>query len=104
MASLADQYLYSQTQTLQNQVKQAMISAAIAVSSEAQAFNRNRTLLAIRVLAPGGIAAYLQQFAAAVCNDATVSATIAAGGASATATDAQIQNAVNGAWNAIANQ
>lgn len=103
MASLSDQYLYSQTQTLQNQVKQAMVSAAIAISGEAQAFNRNRTALALRVLAPGGVTAYLQQFAAAVCNEATVSGTIASGGASATATDVQIQNAVNGAWNAVAN-
>jgi hypothetical protein len=103
MASLTDQYLYSQTQTLQNQVKQALVSAAIAISGEAQANNRNRTALAIRVLAPGGVTNYLQQFAAAVVNDATVSASIAAGGASASASDAQIQNAVNAAWNAVAN-
>lgn len=103
MASLSDQYTYSQTQTLQNQVKQAMVSAAIAISGEAQAFNRNRTFLAIKVLSPGGIVASLPQFVAAVCNDATVSSTIASGGATATATDAQIQNAVNSAWNAIAN-
>lgn len=104
MASLADQYTYSQTATLQNQVKQAMVSTAIAVSAEAQAFNRNRTELAIKVLAPGGVANYLGQFAAAVCNDATVSASIASGGATATATDANITNAVSAAWNAIANQ
>lgn len=103
MASLSDQYTYSQTQTLQNQIKQAMVSAAIAISGEAQANNRNRTGLAIRILAPGGVAAHLQQFSAAVCNEATVSGTIASGGATATATDVQIQNAVNGAWNAIAN-
>jgi hypothetical protein len=103
MASLADQYTYSQTQTLQNQVKQAMVSTAIAVSGEAQAFNRNRTALAIKVLAPGGVTAYLGQFAAAVCNDPTVSASIASGGATATATDANITNAVSSAWNAVAN-
>lgn len=103
MASLIDQYTFSQSQTFQNQVKQAMVSAAIAISGEAQAFNRNRTALAIKVLQAGGLAAYLNQFAEAAANDATVSASIAAGGASATATDAQIQAAVNAAWNAIAN-
>jgi hypothetical protein len=103
MASLADQYTYSQTQTFQNQVKQAMVSTAIAVSGEAAAYNRNRTTLAIAVLKPNGVANYLGQFAAAAANDSTVSATIASGGATATATDAQISNAVSAAWNAIAN-
>lgn len=104
MASLADQYTYSQNAGFQNQVKQAMVSAAVAVSGEAQAFNRNRTALAIKVLAPGGVAAWLPPFAEAVANDPTVSATIAVNGGSASATDPQIQAAVNAAWNAIANQ
>jgi len=104
MASFADQFTYSQTPTLQNQVKQAMVSAAIAISGEAQAFNRNRVALAIAVLAPTGIVNYLSQFCAAVTNEATVSGTIVSGGATATATDAQIANAVSGAWNAIANR
>jgi hypothetical protein len=104
MASLLDQYTYSQNATLQSQVKQAMVSSAIAVSGEAQAFNHNRVTLATRILAPGGVSNYLTQFCQAVTNDATVSGTIAAGGASATATDAQITNAVTAAWNAIANQ
>lgn len=104
MASLIDQYTYSQNATFQSQVKQAMVSAAIAISGEAQAFNRNRVSLAVRVLAPGGIAQYVAQFAEAVANDATVSASIASGGATATATDGQLQSAVNAAWNAIANQ
>lgn len=102
MASLADQYTYGQSAGFQNQVKQAMISAAIAVSGEAQAFNRNRTALAIDVLQHPNV--WLAQFAQAVANDATISASIAAGGASATATDAQIQTAVNGIWNAFANR
>lgn len=102
MASLADQYTYGQSAGFQNQVKQAMISAAIAVSGEAQAFNRNRTALAIDVLQRPNV--WLPQFAQAVANDAIVSGTIAAGGASATATDAQIQTALNGIWNAFANR
>lgn len=102
MASLADQYTYSQNATLQNQVRQAMVSAAIAISGEAQAFNRNRTTLAIAVLK--NPSAYLPQFTQIVANDATVSGTIAAGGASATATDAQIAAAISAAWNAVANQ
>jgi hypothetical protein len=104
MASLADQYTYSQTAGFQNQVKQAMISAALAVSAEALAFNRSRTALAISILRPNGLANYLPIFTAAAANDPAVSATIAAGGASSTATDVQIQNAVNAAWNGIANQ
>jgi hypothetical protein len=104
MASLIDQFTYSQTATLQSQVKQAMVSAAIAISGEAQALNRNRTSLAIAVLSPNGVSNYLTQFCEAVANDGVVSGTIASGGASATATDAQIQNAVNGAWNAVANR
>lgn len=104
MASLADQYSYSQTQTLQNKVKQQMVASAIAISGEAQAYNRNRTSLATRILQEGGIAKYLQQFVAAVTNDATVSSKIASGGASGTETDSDIQNAISAAWNAIANQ
>lgn len=104
MASLSDQYTYSQTNTMQNQVKQAMVAAAIAIAGEAQANNRHRTSLAIAVLAPGGLANYLQQFVAAVCSDPTVSASIASGGGTATATDANISNAVSGAWNAIASR
>ena len=104
MASLADQYTYSQTATFQNKVKQQMVAAAIAISGEAQAYNRNRTTLAIKVLAPNGVNAYIAQFAAAVANDATVSSKIASGGASGTETDADVTNAVSAAWNAIANQ
>ncbi len=102
MASLTDQYTFAQSAPFQNQVKQAMISAAIAISGEAQALNRNRTALAIDVLQRANF--WLSEFAQAVANDATVSGTIAAGGASATATDAQIQSAVNSAWNAFANR
>src|SRR4051794_20162207 len=102
MASLADQYTYSQNNGFQNQVKQALVSAAIAISGEAQANNRNRTSLAIAVLK--NPSAYLPQFAQIVANDATVSASIAAGGASASATDANIANAISAAWNAVANQ
>lgn len=102
MATLADQSTYATNPGFQNQVKQAMLSAAIAISGEAQAFNRNRTTLAIAVLQNPN--AWLPQFAQVVANDATVSGTIASGGASATATDVQIQNAVNGAWNAFANR
>lgn len=104
MASLADQYAYSQTQPLQNKVKQQMVASAIAVSGEAQANNRNRTTLAIRILSPNGVTNYLQQFIAAVTNDATVSGKIASGGASGTETDADVASAVNAAWNAVANQ
>lgn len=102
MASLADQYTFAQSAPFQNQVKQAMISAAIAISGEAQALNRNRTALAIDVLQRPNV--WLAQFAQAVANDTTVSASIASGGASATATDVQIQNAVNASWNAFANR
>lgn len=104
MASLIDQFTYSQTTNFQNKVKQQMIATAIAVSGEAQAFNRNRTSLAIKVLGPNGVSTYLQQFVAAVANDGTVSGKIAAGGASGTETDADISSAVAAAWNAIANQ
>lgn len=104
MASLADQYTYSQNAGFQNQVKQAMVTAAELISGEAQAFNRNRTTLAIAILNPNGVANYLPIFAELVAADATVSGTIAAGGASATATDGQIQNAVNAAWNDVANR
>lgn len=102
MASLSDQFTYSQNATLQNQVKQAMVSAAIAISSEAQAFNRNRTALAIAVLQSPNT--FLPQFTQAVANDATVSSKIASGGASSTATDTDISNAVSAAWNAFANR
>lgn len=104
MSSLADQFTWSQNAGFRNQVSEALVNAAIAVSGEAQANNRNRTSLAIAVLAPGGIAQYLPQFAEAVATDATYSATIAAGGASSTATDAQLETALTGAWNAIANR
>lgn len=104
MASLADQYTYSQSAGFQNKVKQQMIATAIAISGEAQAYNRNRTSLAIRVLGPSGLATYLAQFAAAVANDATVSSKIASGGSSGTEIDTDIANAVSAAWNAIANQ
>ena len=104
MASLVDQYAYSQTQSLQNKVKQQIVATAIAISGEAQTYNRNRTALAIRVLSPGGISQYLSQFVAAVCNDATVSSKIAIGGAAGTETDADVANAVSASWNAVANQ
>lgn len=102
MATLTDQYTYAQSGPFQNQVKQAMLSAAVAISGEAQAFNRNRTALAIAVLQSPN--SYVSQFAQAVANNATVSATIAAGGASSTATDAQIASAVSGAWDAFSNR
>lgn len=102
MANLSDQYTYSQLPAFQNKVKQALISAAIAISGEAQANNRNRTTLAIAVLA--NPTAYLQQFAEAVANDATVSGKIASGGGSGTETDADISTAISGAWNAFANR
>jgi len=104
MASLVDQYTYSQTTNLQSKVRQAMASAAIAISGEAQAYNRNRVTLAIRILSPQGVANYLPVFIAAVTNDATVYSKIASGGATGTETDADVSNAVSASWNAIANQ
>ena len=104
MSTLADQYAYSQTVGFQNQVKEAVINAAVAISGEAQAFDTQRRRLAEAILAPNGLSNYLPVFALAVANDATFSTTIAAGGASSTGTDAQIEAAVAAAWNAIANQ
>ena len=104
MTTLADQYTWSQNAGFRNQVSQAMVTAALQISAEAQSFNRNRTALAIKILAPGGVAQYLPQFAEAVAADATYGGTIAAGGASSTGTDAQLQTAVNSAWNDVANQ
>jgi hypothetical protein len=102
MATLADQFTYSQNATFQNKVRQALVSAAIAISGEAQANNRNRTTLAIAVLA--NPTAYLQQFCEAVTADPTVSGKIAGGGASGTETDADVSNAVSASWNAFANR
>jgi hypothetical protein len=104
MASLADQYTYSQNAGFQNQVKQAMLTAAELISGEAQAFDQYRRVLAATILQPNGVANYIPIFAALVAADSVVSGTIASGGASATATDAQIQNAVNAAWNDVANR
>lgn len=100
MASLADQYTYSQTSTFQNRVRVALTATAIAVAGEAQAYNRNRVSLAVAVLE--SITSWLNQFAVAAANDATVSGKIAVGGATGTDTDTDVNNAISAAWNAMA--
>lgn len=100
MSTLADQGTWATNAGFQNQVKEALMSTAEQIAGEAQAHNRTRTALAIKVLA--NPSAYLTQFAQAVAADATYSATIASGGASATGTDAQILSAISAAWNDFA--
>lgn len=104
MASLADSYTYSQNAGFQHQVQAAMVTAAIAIAGEAAAFDRDKRALAFAVLSPNGLNNYTTAFSLAVAIDATFGATIAAGGASATGTDAQLQSAVNAAWAAIASR
>jgi len=104
MASLADQYTYSQTTTFQNRVKQAVISAAVAIQNEATsaAFHYHRAKLAQEILMPGGMTNWLVQFAEGVANDATVSGKIATGGASGTDLDTDIASAVSALWTGFA--
>ena len=102
MASLADQYTYSQTTVLQNRVREALVSAVLAIQNEATstAFHKDRAALAVQIVI--NMNGWLTQFALAVANDATVSSKIAVGGATSTDTDTDVSNAVSAAWNGFA--
>lgn len=92
-----DQFNLSQDATFQKRVEAEIVTAALAIWSEASS---NRTRLARKVLAnPSG---YAVLFAVGVATDANVAADAGSPETQANVTDAHIVAAVTGQWNAYA--
>lgn len=102
MASLADEYTYSQTTTFTNRTRVGVVSALLAIQNEAAstAFHKDRIALAVTVM--NNLDVWVTKFAIAAANDATVAGKIASGGATGTDTDADLSNAISAAWNGFA--
>jgi len=94
--TLQTQYTLSQDATFQQRVRQAIVTAAIAISNEAPNVtgHSQRAQLAVKVLSDQG--PWSQRFAEGAATDSAVAA------AEVGATDAQINNAVTSQWNAYA--
>jgi hypothetical protein len=113
--SLNDKYQLSQEPTFQNRVQASLVAAAVAIGSEGWnvVFHRERSTFATQVLlSPNGATNYVALFSNAVAtdtnviNDATVNGTVAiTSGNKATQaaliTDAHIDSAVSGVFNAF---
>lgn len=96
--ALTDQYALSQDATFQGRVQQATVTAAVQISSEADAvaFHPARVRLATKVLQDP--VSWTKVFAAGVASDTT----IAGHPTNPQVLDSEIQNAVSGQWNGFA--